>query len=110
MMVQNLWQLLMCLIMDKIKLKSGREIDIKDISLDERDEMLDSVEYTYDDKGNVSGVKMMHSTITKWLRFGLNGKADDAYILGLSFEERTEIFLAMQEKLLTGEGNASSSK
>ena len=96
--------------MDKIKLKSGREIELKEIGLDERDAMLDSVEYTYDDKGGVTGVKMMHSTITKWLRFGLNGKADDAYILGLSFEERTEIFLAMQEKLLTGEGNASSSK
>ena len=96
--------------MDKIKLKTGREVDIKDISLDERDEMLDSVEYVYDDKGNVSGFKMMHSTITKWLRFGLNGKADDTYILGLTFEERTEIFLKMQENLLTGEGNASSSK
>ena len=96
--------------MDKLKLKSGREIDIKEISLDERDEMLDSVEYTYDDKGGVSGVKMMHTTVTKWLRFGLNGKADDEYILGLNFEERTEIFLHMQEKLLTGKGNASSSK
>ena len=96
--------------MDKIKLKSGREVDIKDISLDERDEMLDSVEYVYADKGNVNGVKMMHSTITKWLRFGLNGKADDEYILGLTFEERTEIFLKMQDKLLMGEGNASSSK
>ena len=96
--------------MDKLKLKSGREIDIKEISLDERDEMLDSVEYAYDDKGNVSGVKMMHSTITKWLRFGLNGQANDKFILDLTFEERTEIFLKMQEKLLTGEGNASSSK
>ena len=96
--------------MEKLKLKSGREIGIKDISLDERDEMLDSVEYTYDDKGGVSGVKMMHSTITKWLRFGLNGKADDDYILGLSMEERTEIFLAMQEKLHLGKGKASSSK
>ena len=96
--------------MDKLKLKTGREVGIKDISLDERDEMLDSVEYVYNDKGDVSGVKMMHSTITKWLRFGLNGKADDAYILGLTFEERTESFLKMQEKLLTGEESASSSK
>ena len=96
--------------MDKLKLKSGREIDIKEISLDERDEMLDSVEYIYDDKGESKGFEMMHTTVTKWLRFGLNGKADDKYILGLSFEERTEIFLVMQEKLLTGEGNASSSK
>ena len=96
--------------MNKIKLKTGREIEIKDISLDDRDSMLDSVEYTYDDKGGVAGVKMMHSTITKWLRLGLNGKIDDKYILSLSFDERTEIFLQMQEKLLTGEGNASNSK
>ena len=92
-----------------MKLKSGKFIEIKDISLDERDEMLDSVEYVYDDKGNPLGVKMMHSTITKWLRIGLNGKADDKFILSLSFEERTEIFLKMQEQLLTGEGNASNS-
>ena len=96
--------------MDKLKLKSGREIDIKEISLDERDEMLDSVEYTYDDKGGVSGVKMMHSTITKWLRFGLNGKADDAYILGLSFQERNEIFEYLHDKIYLGKGKASSSK
>ena len=96
--------------MDKIKLKTGREINIKDVSLDDRDIMLDSVEYVYDDKGTVSGVKMMHSTITKWLRFGLNGQANDEFILGLTFEERTEIFLKMQDKLLTGEESASNSK
>ena len=95
--------------MEKLKLKTGREINIKDVTLDERDEMLDSVEYVYDDKGNVSGVKMMHSTITKWLRNGLNGQATDEFILDLTFEERTEIFLKLQEKLMTGEGNASNS-
>ena len=96
--------------MTKLKLKSGREVDINEIGLDERDIMLDSVEYTYDAKGNVSGVKMMHSTITKWLRMSLNGQANDEFILGLTFEERTEIFQKMQEKILTGEGNASTSK
>ena len=96
--------------MGKLKLKTGREINLKEVSLDERDQMLDSVEYIYDDKGNASGVKMMHSTITKWLRFGLNGQATDEFILGLSFDERTEIFLKLQEKLLMGEGNASNSK
>ena len=96
--------------MTKLKLKSGREVDIKTASLDERDVMLDSVEYTYDAKGNVSGVKTMHSTITKWLRMGLNGQANDEFILGLTFEERTEIFLKMQEMILMGEGNASVSK
>ena len=96
--------------MTKLKLKSGRDIDIKTVGLDDRDTLLDSVEYTYDSKGGVSGVKAMHSTITKWLRIGLNGQADDEFILGLTFEERTEIFLKMQEMLLTGEESASSSK
>ena len=96
--------------MEKLKLKSGREINIKDVSLDERDEMLDSVEYVHDEKGAINVVKMMHSTITKWLRLGLNGQATDEFILGLSFEERTEIFLAMQERLLTGEESGSNSK
>ena len=96
--------------MGKLKLKTGREINLKEVSLDERDQMLDSVEYIYDDKGNASGVKMMHSTITKWLRFGLNGQATDEFILGLSFDERTAIFLKLQENLLMGEGNASNSK
>ena len=95
--------------MKELKLKSGRKVKLKDVSLDERDQMLDSVEYIYDDKGNVGGVKMMHSTITKWLRFSLNGQATDEYILGLTFEERTELFLTLQEKILTGEEKASSS-
>ena len=29
--------------MDKIKLKSGREISIKDVGLDERDDLVDSL-------------------------------------------------------------------
>ena len=96
--------------MDKLKLKSGREVGIKEIGLDDRDDMLDSVKYTYDDKGEFKGFEMMHTTITKWLRIGLNGKADDEYILGLTMEERTEIFLHMQEGLHLGKEKASSSK
>jgi len=96
--------------MDKLKLKSGREVDIKEIGLDDRDAMLDGLEYIYDDNGEFKGFVKMHGTITKWLRIGLNGKADDDYILGLSMEERTEIFLAMQEKLHLGKEKASNSK
>ena len=36
-----------------IKLKSGLKVKIKDVSLDERDEMLDSVEYQFNEKGEV---------------------------------------------------------
>jgi hypothetical protein len=50
---------------------------------------------------------MMHSTITFWLRKGLDGDASDDFIRGLSFEERTQIFLKMQEGLLLGEEKPS---
>ena len=96
--------------MNKLKLKSGREVSIKEIGLDDRDDMLDGLEYIYDDKGEFKGFVKMHGTITKWLRIGLNGKSDDEYILGLSMEERTEIFIHMQEGLHLGKGKASSSK
>ena len=68
----------------KLKLDSGREVKLKDVSLDDRDEMLDKVEYQFDSKGNPQGVKMMHSTITFWLRRGLDGDASDDFIRGLT--------------------------
>tara|TARA_R100001443_G_scaffold39447_1_gene52750 strand:+ start:2314 stop:2601 length:288 start_codon:yes stop_codon:yes gene_type:complete len=94
----------------EIKLKDGKKIKLKDVSLDERDEMLDSVEYQFDDKGKPLGVKTMHSTITKWLRLGIDGDTSDEFIGSISFDDRTEIFLKMQENLLLGKGKASSSK
>ena len=75
-----------------IKLKTGRKLKIKDVSLDERDEMLDSVEYQIDSKGNVQGVKMMNTTVTKWLRMALDGDTSDDFLKTLTMEERTEIF------------------
>ena len=91
----------------ELKLKSGIKLKIKGVSLDERDEMLDGVQYETDDKGKVQGMKMMHSTITKWLRVGLEGDTSDKFLKKLSFEDRTEIFLKMQEILLVGEEKAS---
>tara|TARA_Y100001963_G_scaffold27465_1_gene37448 strand:+ start:435 stop:716 length:282 start_codon:yes stop_codon:yes gene_type:complete len=90
-----------------IKLETGRKLKIKDVSLDERDELLDSVEYQFDGKGNIKNVKMMNTTITKWLRIGLDGDTSDDFLKSLTFEERTEIFLKMQDSILVGEGKAS---
>ena len=90
-----------------IKLETGRKLKLKDVSLDERDELLDSVEYQFDAKGKVQGVKMMNSTITKWLRVGLDGDTSDKFLKTLTFEERVEIFTQMQESIMVGEGKAS---
>ena len=41
----------------EIKLDSGRKLNVKkDISLDDRDDLLDSIEYEFYEKGNVKSV------------------------------------------------------
>tara|TARA_X000001388_G_scaffold4809_1_gene3253 strand:- start:213 stop:494 length:282 start_codon:yes stop_codon:yes gene_type:complete len=91
----------------EFKLESGSKIKLKDVSIDERDEMLDSVEYQYDAKGNPKGMKMMNSTITKWLRICIDGDTSDKFLKTLTLKDRTDIFVKMQEYLLVGEEKAS---
>ena len=91
----------------EFKLESGSKIKLKDVSIDERDEMLDSVEYQYDAKGNPKGMKMMNSTITRWLRLCIDGDTSDKFLKTLTLKDRTDIFVKMQEYLLVGEGKAS---
>ena len=91
----------------EFKLESGKKIKLKDVSIDDRDEMLDSVEYQYDDKGKAKGMKMMNTTMTKWIRLGLDGDTSDKFLKSLTLSDRTEIFVKMQEYLLVGEGKAS---
>jgi hypothetical protein len=91
----------------EFKLESGSKIKLKDVSIDERDEMLDSVEYQYDAKGNPKGMKMMNSTITRWLRLCIDGDTSDKFLKTLTLKDRTDIFVKMQEYLLVGEEKAS---
>ena len=91
----------------EIKLKSGRSLKIKNISVDDRDMLLDSLEYEYDNDGSMRGVKMMHSTMTKWMRTCLNEKTDDKFLMGFSLEEKTEVFTKLQNMFFVGEGKAS---
>ena len=91
----------------EIKLESGKKIKLKDVSIDERDEMLDSVQYEIKEDGSVGQIKMMHSTMTKWIRIGVDGDTSDKYIKSLTLEERIEIFTKMQEEYLVGEEKAS---
>ena len=72
----------------EIKLKSGRNLKVKNISVDDRDMLLDTLDYEYDSEGSMRGVKMMHSTMTKWMRACLNEKTDDKFLMGFSLEEK----------------------
>ena len=91
----------------EFKLESGKKIKLKDVSIDERDEMLDSVEYQYDDKGNAKGMKMMNTTMTKWIRLCVDGDTSDKFLKSLTLKDRTDIFVKMQGYLLVGEEKAS---
>ena len=91
----------------EIKLESGKKIKVKEITLDERDELLDSVSYDMDNKGQVKGVKMMHSTMTKWLRTCLDGDVSDKALLKFTLTEKTKIFTKLQSMFLGGEEKAS---
>ena len=89
-------------------LKSGRKININTkISLDDRDQLLDGLEYEIDDSGKISGFKSMNSTVTRWLRKGLTKGNSDGELLKWTLEERTEAFLMIQSHLMVGEEKAS---
>ena len=90
----------------EIKLKGGKKLKVKNISLDDRDVLLDSVEYEYNNDGSIRGVKMMHSTMTKWLRTCLEGGTDE-FIMNLSLDNKSEIFTKLQTVFFQGEGKAS---
>jgi hypothetical protein len=57
--------------MIKEKLSSGREIIIKELSIDDIDECKDALEIIFADKGRI--VKGASKARTKWIRAGLQG-------------------------------------
>ena len=90
----------------EIKLKSGKKVKIRNISLDERDELLDAVVYDYNEDGSAKGVKMMYSTMTKWMRTCITN-ATDKMLLSFTLEDKTELFTKLQSMFLVGEETAS---
>ena len=92
----------------EFKLKSGRKLKTKNISIDERDEMMDSITYESDKDGNPTKISMMHSTMTKWIRIGIDGDTSDKFIKSLSFKDKSSIFTKIQSECMNlGEGKAS---
>lgn len=92
----------------EIKLSDGKKVKLKDLSIDERDELLDSVEYEYTDDNSPTKIKMLHSTMTKFLRIGIEGEVTDEFLKSLSFSDKTAIFTKIQEECMNlGEEEAS---
>ena len=90
----------------KVKLESGKEIKLKELSIDERDELLDSV--TWEGEGDNLKVVMMHSTMTKFIRLGVKGDISDKFIKTLSFKDKSDIFTKIQQECMNlGEEKAT---
>ena len=90
----------------KVKLESGKEIKLKDLSVDERDELLDNV--SWEGEGDSLKVVMMHSTMTKFIRIGVDGDTSDKFIKSLTFKDKSEIFTKIQQECMNfGEEKAS---
>ena len=84
----------------EIKLKSGRKFKVKEtISLDERDSLLDNVEWNMDKDGNMTSIKGMNSTMTKWFRACIDGDTSDEELIKWTIEDRTDAFIKIQEHL-----------
>lgn len=101
----------------ELKLKSGRRLKVKDISLDERNTLLDSVKYNFDENGKFKDMQVPNSTICLWLRTCVTectvGKSkefkelNDDILWGFSIEDNYDAFIQLQTKYMSGEGKAS---
>ena len=92
----------------EIKLSTGKKVKLKDLSVDERDELLDSVEYEYSNDDSQTKIKMVHSTMTKFIRLGIEGEVTDEFLKKLSFSDKTSIFTKIQGECMNlGEEEAS---
>ena len=102
------------------KLKSGRNVLIKDMSLDDIDDCKDTLDIEFSD-GQALHKRNVNKARTKWIRKGLGGgdfknwkpngaNAPDSVIKQLSNSELEELHAIIQEAQSLGEDIPSSSK
>tara|TARA_R100000908_G_C3750312_1_gene144941 strand:- start:428 stop:691 length:264 start_codon:yes stop_codon:yes gene_type:complete len=87
--------------MKSIKLNTGKEIKIKEMSVDEIDFCSDIPEMKYDGD-NLVAIKHLAKARTAWIRKGVEG-ADDNFIKTLSDDEKNELSVAVQDYQRLGE-------
>jgi len=84
-----------------MKLKSGVEIELKEMSVDDIDFCNDLPQMRYE--GNeIVAITNLAKARTAWIRKGVKG-ADDKFIKGLSDDDKNELSLAVQEFQRLGE-------
>jgi len=99
--------------MTEKKLRSGRKVQIKQMTVDQMDECTDIPEIIFTD-GSISTIKNSSKARTQWIRYGLgggdfkdykevNGKPADEVIKQLDLEEKDELMAKIQDVQTLGE-------
>ncbi len=84
-----------------MKLKSGVEAELKEMSVDDIDFCNDLPQMRYE--GNeIVAITNLAKARTAWIRKGVKG-VDDKFIKGLSDDDKNELSLAVQEFQRLGE-------
>jgi len=87
--------------MKDIKLSSGKEVKIKEMSVDDIDFCNDIPEMRYDGD-NLVAIKNLSKARTAWIRRGVEG-ADDNFIKSLNDDDKNELSVAIQDYQRLGE-------
>ena len=86
--------------MKKLTLKSGKKATLKEMSVDEFDNYMDSIKFEMN--GDEAVLKNQFALSTMWIRAGIEN-CDDKFIKSLSIEDRAELQVAIQEYNSLGE-------
>ena len=84
-----------------MKLSTGKEVKLKEMSVDDMDYCNDIPQMIYEGNEVVS-ITNLAKARTAWIRKGVEG-ADDKFIKSLSDDEKNELSLAVQEHQRLGE-------
>jgi hypothetical protein len=87
--------------MSKHKLSTGKEIKLKEMSVDDMDYCNDLPQVRYEGDVVVA-ITNLAKARTAWIRRGVEG-ADDSFIKSLTEDEKNELSLAVQEHQRLGE-------
>ena len=84
-----------------MKLSSGKEVKLKEMSVDDIDYCNDLPQMRYENNEVVSIMNLAKAR-TAWIRKGVKG-ADDKFIKSLTENEKNELSVAIQEHQRLGE-------
>ena len=87
--------------MKEIKLTTGKEVKIKEMSVDDMDFCNDIPEMKYDGD-NLIAIKHLAKARTAWIRRGVDN-ADDKFIKSLTDDEKNELSVVIQDYQRLGE-------